>query len=233
MAQTLDGTFTIKQVLAFTKQKFKTRFKYTKRDRIKMIRIKTIRFYNADRTKAPTIKYEIVSQSTPNYSPYLRDKRGRKHKYQRTIHHEYDTIFQFGSEGITVNTKQWKSVTGSMRKIPKKIPQDKVGTVFRETSKRWKKLYSAEEYKRKIRSHKKRAKYVSTGDYIAQVYGINLDFIYRQAYVYKKFGHLYGRNYNPQGNQPPKITNPQQVMFFNKHQIAIIKILLSRGILTK
>ncbi len=229
-----NSSFTIAQVLNFTKQKFPSRFKNAKRDHVKMIKVKKIQYYAKDRPNLPVVQYEIVSSSQPQYKPYAsgaKDKRGRRRFRQHSVTHHYDTKILFGNEGMTLSTKKWQMVVGSMRRIPDKIPQDKIGSIFRETSKRWKKKYSVEEYKKKVKSHKRRAKYIDKGDFISQELGINQDFLYRQAYAYHVHNHLYGRNYF--GNIPAKKTNPQNIMFFNKHQIAIIKILLAKGILTK
>lgn len=231
-----QGTYTIQQVLEFTNQsKFKNRFEYAKRDRVKVIKVKKVHFYDSDRKSAPEIRWEIITSSTPQYKPYApsKDKRGRYRKSQRSIKHEYDITFVFGREGITLNTTQWKMAVGSMKKVPKNIPQNLIGQIKKKTRERLEKRYgkNSTKYKEEIAKIKKRAKYVSEGDYIAQVHGINLDFIYRFAYVYWKFGHLFGRNYY--GNVPAKITNKQNIMAFPKHAIVVIKELMKQGVLIK
>jgi len=231
-----EGTYTIEQVLNFTAQsKFKGRFEYAKRDRVKMIKIKKVHVYSSDRTTAPDIRFEVISSSTPQYRPYSpsRDKRGRYRKTQNSIKHEYDTTIVFGREGVRLDTTQWKMAVGSMRRVPKNIPQNKVAQIHSDTRRKLEKWYGkgTTKYKEAIKKIKKSAKYISDGDFLAQVYGLNLDFIYRFAYVYWSHGHLYGRNYY--GNVPAKKTNPQNIMAFPKHAIVIIKELMKQGILTK
>ena len=237
MSRNIDeGKFTIEEVFNLTKQSdFSNRFDYAKRDRVRSIRIKKVHVYSEERPDRPSIKYIIQSRSTPQYKPYApsRDDRGRYRKTQRSIHHHYDVTLVFGDEGMTLSTKKWKACVGSMRKVPDRVPESDIKTISNKTREKWKKKYSKEDYKKKVEKHRRKAKYVSKGDYIAQVLKINLDFIYRFAFVYWNNNHLYGRNYY--GYVPPKAkyTNPKHIMAFPKHLISVIETLMKQGIITR
>lgn len=231
-----QGTYTLQQLFNFTSQsKFKTRFRNAKRDRVKFVTVKKIHFYSKKRPTLPELRYEIISKSTPQYKPYApsKDKRGRWRKSQNSIVHEYETIFIFGDEGITLNTTKWAMRVGSMKKWPDKIPQNKVAQIHKDTRERLIRKYgkNTTKYKEEIQKIKKRAKYISDGDYVAQELGINGDFIFRLAYPLWRLGHLYSRNYY--GNVPAVKTNPKNIPFLPKHAIVILTELMKQGVLTQ
>lgn len=58
--------------------------------------------------------------------------------------------------------------------------------------------------------------------------GINPDFLFRLEYLYSQHGILYGRN---RAKYPPNQTNPNKIVFADKHLLRVIKELMNRGIL--
>jgi len=228
MPPAIHGTFTLRQVLYFTQQYAKTRFKHYERDVVKRIIINKIKRYEPDRVGGPSILFQIESKSWPQYNPYYtkRDKRGRLRSYQRTISHYYDCILQF--DRLSIDTKYWKGRVGSGKIWDSHPPQKFIKQVYKETRAKWKKRYSPEELKKIIKRHKGRAKYLDVGDYNSQVKGINGDFTFRCSFAWWKAGHLFGRNYY--GNVPSSL-NPKGVVFLPKHMINFIQILLAKGVL--
>lgn len=226
MAHTIEGTYTIRQVLSFTKQtEFKNRYKYAKRDKIYgSVRIKKIKYFDPDRLKAPIVKYEVTTTSVPHYPPYRYKQQGGKNAgrtRQRNIKHQYDITFETGR--LSIDEKNWVIRLGS-GKTWKYPPQSKIKSIYRKTRKRWN--------EDQIKKHKRKKNlYLDVGDYNARYQGINGDFLFRCAYVYKKYGHLYGRQYGKAAIQKLTEKNPREIMFFPKHLIVFIELLIQAGIL--
>lgn len=229
MPNTINGTYTLKQVLSFTRDQYKSRFDYVKRDKLKFIRVKKIQYYSDIRPGNPTVLYEIQTQSTPQYKPYVnaKDKRGRFRRSQRSIRHDYDCILQM--DKLSLNTIYWRGAVGKLKKI-RPAPQAKIAQIRRETMEKWKKRYKTKELLDKvIRRHRRQAKYLSEGDYQAQEHGINLDFIYRCMFAWKFHGHLYQLGGYIE-NRPSKL-NTRNIVFFPKHFILLIKAMMEHGII--
>jgi len=225
LAHTLNGTFTIKEVLQITNTKYRSRFRYAKRDKIySTVKIQKIKVFDPDRDTAPLIKYQVSTTSKPHYKPYRYKQESGKHKgrtRQRRILHTYDIVFEITR--LSINEKNWVIRLGS-GKTWKKPPQKKVKTIYSETRKKWS--------KEQIEKHKRKKNlYLDIGDYNSRERGINADFLFRCSYVYKKNGHLFGRQYGKYANIPPSKTNKQQIMFFPKHLIVFIELLMKKGIL--
>lgn len=236
MPQQLGGTFTLRDAIKMTHRFARTRFDNMNRDVIRRITIQQIRSYDPDRLDAPTLKYTIRTRSYPQYREYLTKTGGSKkrrsaRKFQRTVKHDYETILQFGDEGISLHTRKWKIRVGSGRKwLGKKPPQNQIHQIYNETVERWRKrLPNEEAVREKKRQHrKKRYKYLSVGDYLAQALGIMMDFSIRLAYVYRKHNHLYGYCFGSE--RPPEQMNPREHFFLTKHTIRIIDTLGRKGV---
>lgn len=235
------GDFTIKEVLEITNRFYKNRFKYMKKDVIKRITIKeVINVERHDKPGQPSSykKYVIESTSYPQYSPYYTktDRRGRQRSYQRSVKHEYDVVLEL--DRLSINTENWTSRVGSGRVWEEEPPQGNIKQLYKSTKRRFKrkadrlgktKKEKNQEYKKIVEKHKKRAKYLDIGDYNSRVKKINGDWIFRCDYAYSVHGHRFGRNYY--GNVPAKITNPNNIVFFTKHQLSVINQLMQKGIL--
>ena len=229
------GTFTIPEVHNITYKHYKTRFTYYKRDVVKSIKIKEIKTIERhDRPGEPRVltKYWIISKSYPQYPPYVKKGQSR----QRRIAHEYDVMLEM--DELTLTTKNWRMRVGSGKKWMPNPPQSMIKTLYPRTKKTLKNkalrhTQTQREantlYKQYVEKHKKRAKYLDTGDYNSRVLGLNGDFIFRCSFAYWKAGHLWGRNYY--GNVPATVTNPLNIVFFTKHQLGVMKVLMNSGVL--
>ena len=219
MGNVLEGIFSIKDVMQMTYQsKFKNRYDNKERDVLKSITINTVKKFNVDRLDSVEVKYLATTSSYPQYKPYINVK-GKHSKTQRKIKHSYDIIFETTELSLT-NTK-WKLRVGS-QKIPRKAPQSEINSIYRENLKLWS--------KQRIKQHRaSKKKYLNSGDWMAQVLGVNGDFLYRQEFVFAFNNHLFGRN---RATYPPDITNPMKIMFFGKHELRFFEVLMQKGILT-
>lgn len=225
MAHTIEGKYTIKELIqkTYISSKFKNRFDYKDRDSVKSIQIKKIHYFNnVDRNFAPIVRIEITTRSTPRYAPYIRVTKNGRIK-QRGIKHQYDITFEI--DRMSINSKNWAVMVGSGKNfVRNKVPQNKVHSIFRENLKRWS--------KEKIDAHrKKKGLYLTPEDYAAQELGVNLDWRMRASYVFNVYGHRLGREYNLARNKPPMKTNPSLEMFAPKHLLAFFEILCNSGIL--
>lgn len=219
MANVIQGTYTIREVLQITKQFVPNRFRHRKRDVIKRITVQKVIQLSPDRPKEPSVRYEIRSFSYPQYKPYIYIK-GKQARKQRSIRHQYDTILTL--DRLSIDTKSWKIRTGTTKNWESKPPQKYVKQIYRETRKLWN--------KKQIQRHKKKAPYLDVGDYNSREKGLNGDWIFRQAFAFWKAGHFYG---NPRQGKRPSSLNKKHVVWFDKHQIHIIESLMINGILKK
>jgi len=248
MSNTIDGTFTLRQMLENTyTSKFKTRFEYKTRDVLKKVVLIKETTLHPDRPNSPTVTYVFRSFSYPQYGNYIKGKTGNK---QRKYKHQYDQVLSIVADEngqFSMNSRNWKYRLGSQKKWQTNVPQNKVKTIYKETQEKWKKekfekrerlirRYSGEvlkkkikqldeEFKKKIEQHKKSAPYLDKGDYCSRVLGINGDFAFRCQKAYQAFGHLYGRMTEP-GCSDDLIN-----MFAPKHMLALIDFLIKIGIL--
>lgn len=216
-----EGDYTVKEVFQNTFHYMKNRFTYAKRDKIyNRVSIKRVKIFDKDRKDMPLVKYEVTTKSTPQYKPYTKGIR-KPAIVNRKIHHHYDVVFE--TDKLSLNTRRWSVALGSGKKW-RKPPQSQIKSIYQETRKSW--------TKDQIDRHKKKKNlYLDVGDYNAQVNGINGDWLFRCANLYKRRGHLYGRLYNEANSKAAKKTNPQDIMFFPKHLIVFFELLMKRGIL--
>jgi len=228
------GDYTIKEVLQITDKYYPNRFTYKERDVVKRIVIKEVKeVQRHDIPGGPRVytKYVIESKSWPQYYPYFTrtDSRGRRRRYQRSVAHYYDVIFE--TDRLSLNTKKWVGRVGSGKKWNARPPQSQIKSLYPETREKFRRRArgNQQEYKRLVERHKRSAPYLDVGDYNSRVNGIMGDFCFRQAWAYYTHGHLFGRQYY--GNVPSSITNPNAIVFFDKHQLNVIDQLMRRGIL--
>ena len=220
----MEKSHTIKQILQVTQQYAPNRYIYRKRDVVKKILIKEVievERHDLEGEPRKRTKYVIESKSFPQYYPYFtqKDSRGRSRRYQRTTSHHYDINLEM--DRLSINTYYWSGRLGSGKIWNTSPPQSQIKAIYPANKKRWSAQRKA--------AHKRKAKYLDTGDYNSQVNGINADFIFRCSYSWWLHGHLFSRNYF--GNVPAQVTNPQSIMFLPKHMINLIEMLLQKGIL--
>jgi len=224
----------------FTRQsKFSSRFTYKDRDVLKGISIQRIRTFNVDNENlddtSETVQYRVITSSYPQYKPYI-DLKGSRSKKQRKVKHQYQCTFEINAS-MSITSRDWTMRCGSEKNLyTGKAPQSQVKQIYRRTLKGWQKEASRRFttkreqnafIKKKKEKHQKRAPYLNQGDWIAGRLGINLDFLYRQSYARKIAGHIYGRDI---AMRPSKL-NPRNTVFFTKHEIRLIEVLLKAGIL--
>lgn len=246
MSNTIDGTFTLQQMLENTyTSKFKTRFEYKTRDVLKKVVLIKETTLHPDRPDSPTVTYTFRSYSFPQYYPYNKHTSGKQKKHK----HQYDQVLSIVADEngqFSMNSRNWKYRLGSQKKWQKNVPQNKVKTIFRETQEKWNKdkfqererlikRYSGETLKKKIKEldlkykkraeqHRKSAPYLDAGDYNSQVRGINGDAAFRVHPALEFWGHLYGKN--SEGIPADPIN-----AFCPKHMIALIEYLIKINIL--
>jgi len=233
----IEGTFTIKQVMLFTRQYFRNRFAYEKRDVLRKVFIKKRVDLKTTREGEPTVKFQITTYSYPQYKPYVLQK-GEKSKKQRKIRHEYDTILEL--DRLSINTKNWKARLGSQAKWVTSVNPKLIGKLSERDKARMERKIETDlkrkgkatktnikkELSKQIKDFRNKRRYLNIGDYNAQVKGLNGDFLFRCEYVYRMYGHLYGID---NAKRPPVKTNPKSIIFFPKHLIRLMEYLLLRG----
>lgn len=233
------GSYTIQQVLNLTHKYFATRFDYKMRDVLRRVVIKKRKEINVKDPSRPQYYFQIETFSYPQYGEYLSmTGSGRTRQYQRTIRHEYESVLTL--QELSMQTKVWKYRIGSQKKWVSNPPAKQIKQVSRKLQNQYRQKATRiagrngtasdvnREYKKLIARHKRNAKYLSVGDWNAQVNGTYADFIFRDAWALKVHGHLYGQMH-PMRAAPS--TNPQNIPFFPKHGIALIEYLLHRGVL--
>ena len=179
-------------------------------------------------------KLQITATSAPNYYPYIKVK-SKNAKKQRKIKHQYDvTILISKDENGKYNFWSSRIIwrTGSLKGVPRYIPQNKVQQIHRDTIRKLERKYSKYPSSKKkeliqyeIERIKRRSPYLCDGDYIAQEFGVFLDGLYRDQFIQKKFDCLWGKcqwNESYKGIEYP---------FFDKIMIGVLNFLLRKGII--
>lgn len=235
------GDYSLQKVLEFTQKFYKNRYDYRDRDVLKRVTIKERKEINLRDPSRPQHRFQIETYSYPQYGNYIKmtGRSGRERQYQRTVRHQYDQVLTV--KELSLSTTTWQYRIGSQKKWVKKPPQKKIKSLYKETKERFKRKAKRragnnatqreinKEYKKIVDRHKRNAKYLDQGDFNAQEMGIMADFIYRAAYAFKVHGHLYGR----MAVDKPSSLNKNNIPFFNKHALRLIKELMRRGILSE
>ena len=240
MIEFTNRTPTIAQVYQYTysNPKTRSRFENEERDILKSkVKIQKRTVYKRNKENKQMTAEErlyIYTESTPQYYPYSKVKSKGAIK-QRKIHHQYDTILLIqkdsnGEYNFWNSKIVWR--VGSFKKYPKVIPQSKVKQIHHETRERLEKKYSKLPMKEKriainkeLDKIRKRAKYLSDGDYVAQEYGIMLDVYFRDHFIQKQFDCLYGRCWHNEETQGIDLP------FADKHLLAILHFCMKKGII--
>ncbi len=217
----------IKRIWLYTYQYVNTRFEYRDRDLLKRIQINKVKTYTKDRLNQPSERYEIITSSYPQYNEYLKIK-GKLSKRQRKIKHQYQITLQL--ENLTWDSR-FRLHVGSFKKWPdnKKIKWEDIKPLHKSLKERYEKKYGkgTKEYKQAVEKHKKRAKYISAGDYISRVYGLNGDWYFRGKPLAKKYHCSFGITWNTE------LPEDIPYMFFGKHELRLFEVLLKRKIIKK
>jgi len=235
-----DARYTIREIMFLTNQFFKTRFEYSERDILpSKIKVLTKKTYIKDREGIFEQKLEIETWSAPQYYPYIKHIKNKPVKKQLKNKHHYSVTIQLAPDELgrySYDSKiRWR--VGSFKKVPDKVSQNKVKSIFYETRKKVTAKYNKKKnitnkekrelIKKELDIIRKKGKYLDVGDYLSQELGINLDNYYRNYYAQYLNGALYGPIYYTE----PHEDNPQQIPFFCKHMIAILMVLLKKKII--
>lgn len=235
-----NKTPTIAQIYQYTYQNPHTynRFEYGERDIVKTS-IKIIKRTSYVKNKegkwsAPEEKLYVVSSSYPQYGEYL-NVRTKGAKRQRKIKHTYniELVIQNTPNGYSYFDSKIKWRVGSYCKWPKSIKQSLTKQVHLDTRKKLEKKYSklppkqkVEMIRREIERIRKHGKFVSDGDAISTLYGLNGDWYWRVSYLAMQNDCVIGRVYT---TEPPK--ENIRFVFFDKHMIQLLNYLMKRGII--
>jgi hypothetical protein len=103
---------TLRTLIQNTKRFFPNRFEYRARDSVHVIRIERVTVYGGGEPGTGRTTYRIRSRSWPQYWPYYvtHDRRGRRHRYQRTTKHEYEVTIQM--DKLSIDDTRFKIRTG-------------------------------------------------------------------------------------------------------------------------
>ena len=109
MPSPLSNTWTLRKLIQNTygHAYSKNRFDYKIRDLVKVVRVNKVAVYDGKNPGQARTKYEITTQSTPQYAPYysLKDRWGRTRKRQFKYRHEYTVIIQLDELSLDVPFK--------------------------------------------------------------------------------------------------------------------------------
>ena len=208
MPSPLVNNWSIQTVMQITAEAYQSRYENMTRDVVKSaVHIKKVTVYDGkDPGTGSRTRFDIISQSWPQYYPYFtqKDARGRTRTYQRTTKHQYLVTIQM--DFLTLTTPI-KFRTGS--------------------DKKWDFNPNPALIKSKTNKY---GQYLSVGDYNAKVTGVNGDFFFQQSYVRKIENCLFGRNYT---NGFPSKMNPRGLVFATKHELMCFITLMESGTLKR
>lgn len=109
MPSPIQNVWTLKKLIqnTYAHKYSKSRFDYKIRDLVKVIQIRRITVYDGKQEGKAKTRYDIVTQSLPQYNPYftVKDRWGRKRSMQRKYRHEYIVIIQLDTLSIDVPFK--------------------------------------------------------------------------------------------------------------------------------
>lgn len=221
-----NAKYSIKDIWLYSNSRYRNRFDYRDRDVLKRVDVNEIKVYTKDRRNMPSTKYEIKTYSYPQYEPYF-SKKGKKSKKQRKVKHQYEQTYIL--ESLNWNSKfKWR--IGGQRKWPdeSKINWNQIEQVHSSIKEKYEKKYGkgTDKYKETIIKHKKKARYISKGDFISQKFGLNGDWYWRVQGNAFLSGNLFGLAWE-------KNKTGEGVPFFGKHDLRVIKFLLEKKILTR
>lgn len=231
-----DVRLSIREIMLYTDRYFKTRFEYSDRDILNSkLRVLQKKTYIKDRPGIFEEKLEIESWSMPQYYPYTKLANGSR---QTKVKHQYSIIIQLAKDdkGLFSYDSKIRWRVGSFKRVPKKVSQNKVKTISHETRDKVKRKYENKKLTKKeinalvqeeLKSIRKKGRYLCAGDYIAQELGINLDNYYRNFFIQREFGCLYGPLSGAEQSKDNDL-----MPFFCKHMIAVILFLLKKKIIS-
>jgi hypothetical protein len=204
MPSPIRNNWTLRRALNSTygHQETRTRYDYKQRDMVKGIRIEKISVYDGKKPGEARTKFIIRTQSTPQYAPFYTKRDARGRPRKRQIKFRHQY-----------------EVTIQLDKLSLDVPfKARVGSQGR-----WD--FSPQGKDRRIKQNRTFKIIPGTNS----IKGRNGDFFFRCEWVWHKEGILFGRNWT--NGQPPVHVNPKQLVFFPKHALATVELLMNRGYL--
>lgn len=194
---------TIRRVLneTYAHRKTRTRFKYKIRDAVQGILIQKVSTYDGKAIGTSRTKFIIKTQSTPQYYPYYTKFDARGRPRKRQVKHKHYYEVTIQLDTLSLDAPFKMRVGGLARWDFSPAGKDK-------------------------RVKKNRTFVIVPGTNTKR--GLNGDFFFRCEWVYYKAGILFGRNWT---NRAPVKANPRRIVFFPKHALAAIELLMNRGYL--
>lgn len=192
---------TIRKVLneTYAHKETARRFEYKQRDTVKGIRIEKIAVYDGKKPGDARTKFIIKTQSTPQYYPYYTKLDAQGRPRKRQVKH-----------------KHYYEVTIQMDELSIDVPfKIRVGGLAK-----WD--FSPKGKDRRIKRN--RTFVIIPGTNTQR--GLNGDFFFRCEWLYHEAGILFGRCW---AVSPPVKTNPHGIIFFPKHALAAIEMLMNAG----
>jgi len=178
------------------------RFDYKERDVLKSVTVRAISVYDGKNPGQARTKYIIRSSSYPQYAPYYTKKDNRGRPIKYQRTYKHQYDVTIQLDRLSLDTDAIKLRTGSDAKWD-----------FSESAKGF--WTGKGRNKRYIESKNVKR-------------GINGDFFFRLEWLYYDVGILFGRNWT---NGPPKKTNPNKIVFLDKHMLHTIEYLVNRGVI--
>lgn len=194
--------WTLRKLVQNTFHNMRNRFDYRDRDVLKGIKIKQISVYDGKDPGEARTKFIVESSSYPQYRPYYTGRDVRGRPIQYQRTYKHHYQVTIQLDRLSLDDDRIRLRTGADAK--------------------WD---FSEKGKGKWVGRGRQRRFIE-GSNIQR--GLNGDFFFRLSWLYSQKGLLFGRNF---ANGPPKIVNPNMIMFLDKHMLRVVEILTNRGIL--
>lgn len=178
------------------------RIDYADRDVLRRIVIQKVSVYNGKDPGEARTKYVIKSFSYPQYYPYYTKTDNRGRPRTKQRTYKHEYTVTIQMDELSLDCDRIKLRTGA----------DAKWDFSKEGQGHWEGTGRAKRYKE--------------GTNVKR--GLNGDFFFRLSYLYSESGILFGRNF---ANGFPKKTNPNGILFLDKHMFNTLRILVNRGII--
>lgn len=192
---------TIRRVLneTYAHRETATRFKYESRDMVRGVRIERVSVYDGRNPGEARTKFVIRTMSVPQYWPYYTRLDAQGRPRKRQLKHRHYYEVTIQMDELSIDAP-FKARVGGLAK--------------------WD--FTALGKDRRVRVG--RTFKIIPGTNSAR--GLNGDFFFRCEWVYHDAGILFGRCW---ATRPPVKANPNRIVFFPKHALAAIELLMNAG----
>lgn len=198
-----QNKITLRYLITNTYVNMPSRIKNMERDVLRSVTVQKVSVYDGRNPGEARTKYVIRSYSYPQYKPYY-DGGKTKWGHPRSKQRTY---------------KHQYDVTIQMEELSLDCDAIKLRT---GADARWDFTKNGKGYW----VGKGRQKHYIEGSNVKR--GLNGDFFFRCSALYAQAGILFGRNF---ANGMPRKTNPNNVLFLDKHMLNVVKLLVDKGII--